>query len=49
MRLFKACDGRGHLRKHGRIRRRLAGKSRYFCNSSVIFRITGSEAEILRW
>jgi len=47
MRLLKARDGRGHLRKHGSNRRRLAGKSRYFCDASVIYRITGSAPEIL--
>ena len=37
MRFFYAFGGLCHLRKHGSNRRRLAGKLRYFCNSSVIW------------
>jgi acyl dehydratase len=39
MRLFYAFGGLGRLRKHGRNRRTLAGKSSFFCDTSVILQV----------
>jgi acyl dehydratase len=42
--LFVAFGGLCRLRKHGRNCPRLAGESKYFCNSSVIYELAGHRA-----
>src|SRR2546423_13057403 len=39
--LFFAIGGLCRLRKHGSNRPRLAGKLKYFCDSSVIYKLAG--------
>ncbi len=46
--LFFAFGDLCRLRKHGSNGPRLAGESKYFCDSSVIFAIGIARAEILR-